>query len=209
MIPLLHMQAESSSMQHTLEQDGKLKLLSAISLGVTIHTDFCVKFQIQICEHMPQNGKSDCFVHMLQGELLVACCSSPYPLGGWDVAYFYFQIFMFWNRCVFSLRKCTAFSLKINAHKHFKTLRLDFKYFGLHSFLIINNYYNCKMLASISVIVGKDSSFCLNFGRAVNSSYQPQKSHSPQEHFRSRKKGGKKIKVLEPIFLIIGSSVSK
>jgi len=77
-------------MQRTLEKDGKFQILSANSLGVMIDTDFCVQFQIQICEHMPQNGKSDCFVHVLQGQLLVVYCSSSYPLGEWDVEYLYF-----------------------------------------------------------------------------------------------------------------------
>lgn len=57
-----------------------------------IDTDFSVQFPIQMCDHMLQNGKSDCFVHMLQGELLVVCSSSPYPLGGWGVEYLYLHI---------------------------------------------------------------------------------------------------------------------
>lgn len=51
---------------------------------------------------------------------------------------------------------------------------LDVKYFGIHSFLIINNYCYCQS----SITVGKDCIFSLNFRKAVNSSCLPQESQS-------------------------------
>lgn len=104
---------------------------------------FCVQFQVHLRPY-PTKWKAQLLCGCALGSSTLVCCSSHYSIGGWDVEYLYFQIFTFGNRCVFSLGKCIPFSLKINAHTHSRTLRLDFKYFGPHSFLITNNYYNAK-----------------------------------------------------------------
>lgn len=49
--------------------------------------DFSVWFQIHMCDHMSQNGKSDCFADILQGELLLAGCNSQ---GKWNTERFNF-----------------------------------------------------------------------------------------------------------------------
>lgn len=75
------------TLQHTLEQDGKFSLRNTVSVGAITDVNISVQFQIHICDHISQHGKS----HFLaQGELLVVWFSSPYLLGGWDVEFLYF-----------------------------------------------------------------------------------------------------------------------
>lgn len=99
-----------------------------------IDTDFSVWFQIHICDHMPQNGKSDCFADVLQGELLLVYCNSHRKV---ECRTFQFLDHHIKEEMCLFLRKYTAFGLKLNAPKHFIALRLFINILGLIHILLI------------------------------------------------------------------------
>lgn len=87
-----------------------------------------------MCDHMPQKGKSDCFADILQGELWLVCCNSHRKV---ECRTFQFLDHHIKEQICLFPKKKILLGLKLNASKHFISLRLFINILGLINILLV------------------------------------------------------------------------